>query len=269
MSFREILHQEWLRRRQVNAGYSMRAFARDLRVSPSRLCEVMKSQQSFTRRTAEKIVERLSLPKSEAEHFFDLVDAENKFNPSVRKAAQKKLSSRSQSFKANSKPLADTQLEILSEHTYAQIYEALDLDGCPKDFERQEIWLAKLVGVNRLEVFAALRRLRSSKLIEIKNGRYVKRDVDRASVHEISSATLRKIHSCLISQSLIALNQQSVDERFFNSLCLSFDQSRLNEAKQDLREFIAQFNAKYGHGPKKNATYAFTTQFFRLLEDRT
>ena len=75
--YRSILKDELLRRIRQNPRYSLRAFARDLRLSPSRLSEVLSGKQGLSRQAAKAITERLGWRGSEAERFIDLVESQH------------------------------------------------------------------------------------------------------------------------------------------------------------------------------------------------
>ena len=49
MDYRDILSDQFNVRRKVNARYSLRAFARDMSISPSRLSEVISGKGDLSR----------------------------------------------------------------------------------------------------------------------------------------------------------------------------------------------------------------------------
>lgn len=58
-NLREILSLELQRRAAKNKAYSLRAFAKQLGISPSYLCEILQERKNPTRQMTEKILEKL------------------------------------------------------------------------------------------------------------------------------------------------------------------------------------------------------------------
>jgi transcriptional regulator with XRE-family HTH domain len=75
-SCRVILQQTLLTKQKKNSRYSLRAFARDLRVSPSFLSEVLNGKYGISRQLARQIAERLGFDARECDHFCELADLE-------------------------------------------------------------------------------------------------------------------------------------------------------------------------------------------------
>lgn len=57
---RALLAQELARRQSRNLRYSLRAFARDLQLSPSFLCQILSSKRGFSSKSAERISSALA-----------------------------------------------------------------------------------------------------------------------------------------------------------------------------------------------------------------
>jgi transcriptional regulator with XRE-family HTH domain len=58
---RDYLAQELLRRKERNPSYSLRSFARDLRLSPSCVSEILNNKRSPSPKNVRKIAEKLAL----------------------------------------------------------------------------------------------------------------------------------------------------------------------------------------------------------------
>jgi hypothetical protein len=57
---RILLEQELARRQSRNLRYSLRAFARDLQLSPSFLCQILAAKRGFSAKSAERISNTLA-----------------------------------------------------------------------------------------------------------------------------------------------------------------------------------------------------------------
>lgn len=75
-SCRVILQQLLCAKQQKNGRYSLRAFARDLKISPSFLSEVLNGKYGISKKLARQISECLHFDDSDAEHFCRLADSD-------------------------------------------------------------------------------------------------------------------------------------------------------------------------------------------------
>lgn len=86
-TFSEFLKAEYKKRKSRNGSYSLRAFARDLGLSPSRLCEVLQGNCGVSERTIETVASRLKLTSGARSHLKDLVIVETARDGKTREAA--------------------------------------------------------------------------------------------------------------------------------------------------------------------------------------
>lgn len=73
MDFRDILKEEHRKRASKNPSYSLRAFARDLDMFPTRLIAVIKGRYGLSPDAALKIADRLSFNVEQKNEFYNLV----------------------------------------------------------------------------------------------------------------------------------------------------------------------------------------------------
>ena len=91
--YKIYLTREFEFRRRRNSGYSLRAFARDLEIQPSKLSEILSQRVGMSTATAEKIAANLKLLDDESRHFISLVERDHGRSQSLRLNAQKNLES--------------------------------------------------------------------------------------------------------------------------------------------------------------------------------
>lgn len=262
--FREILLHHFQSRQHRVPGYSLRAFARDLQVSPSRLSEVLGKGHRLSLSTAARVATNIGLSSSETAYFQTLVAAEYASD----EKGQAQIDQRLQVFESQIvyRDLYADELKAITEWTHFAILEALDLEDCPDIKSEQEKWLAKKLKRSRVETFGALRRLVRLKLVKVKGGGYRKTGANFASTHDVPSAELRQMHQALIQQGISALHREPVTRRSVNSLLLGIDKAKAPEAFQRLFEFCRDFNRDFGSEGKKTDVYCLSLQFFPLTE---
>lgn len=81
-NYRVWLKAEFAERCQRNPGYSLRSFARDLKILPSRLGDILHGHQGMSVTVAKALASRLAWSESEREHFAALVEAALLLKPS-------------------------------------------------------------------------------------------------------------------------------------------------------------------------------------------
>lgn len=89
--YRTTLKKEFELRRGRNAFYSLRAFARDLGLSPARLSEVLAGKKGISSEAAESIALKLNLDRDEKELFSLSVDKLHSRSKSGKALAKAKL----------------------------------------------------------------------------------------------------------------------------------------------------------------------------------
>lgn len=90
-NYRHYIQSEFEHRRLRNPSYSLRAFARDLKTSPSRLSEAINGKRGISTALARQIVKILDLGGVDAEIFLWSVEAEHSRSAKQRALAQQKL----------------------------------------------------------------------------------------------------------------------------------------------------------------------------------
>lgn len=90
-NYRHYLMGEYENRKGRNPGYSLRAFARDLNTSPSRLSEAINGKRGISSKLAEQFIEALNLEGIDAEVFRLSVESEHARSGRQKLEAQEKL----------------------------------------------------------------------------------------------------------------------------------------------------------------------------------
>lgn len=90
-SFVEYLIDRFQMRVDRNPHYSLRAFARDLKIDASRLSQILKGKQGLSMTFAERICYSLRLSEAESRHFCHLVASRHARSNFARVQAKKAL----------------------------------------------------------------------------------------------------------------------------------------------------------------------------------
>lgn len=226
---RETLEREFSKRKKSNHRYSLRAYARALRLDPSTLSKMMKGRRPLGAAASEKIMGRLSLPDAERNRVLSLLEDSSCHD--FRKMRAKRYVA-----------LGEDQFTLISNWCH---YAILELLGLPT-FESDPKWIARALRISPLEARLALDRLLRLGLIaydEAKN-RYVDRSGGRTTTlgPERSAAAFREMQRQILEQALQALKETPYEERDQSSLTLAMDPARIPEIRALLKKFRRKLN---------------------------
>lgn len=133
------------------------------------------------------------------------------------------------------------------------------------DFKEDPFWIVAKMGgkVTASQVRSTLQELESIGLIVRDQRTNRLRPPNRVieSTHDIPSAAIREHQKGMLNQSLQAIEERPIDERFFNSLTLAFNSKRVVEARKKLREFMQNFNEEFS-AESPDSVFQMNFQFF-------
>ena len=88
-----------------------------------------------------------------------------------------------------------------------------------------------------------------------------KADSSHETTHDSPSEAIREHHKGMISRALEAIDEQEVDERHLNSLTLKLNKENYKMAKNDILNFVKEFNDKY-HSNGSSSVFQLNIQLF-------
>jgi uncharacterized protein (TIGR02147 family) len=255
--YRHYLKGELETRIQRNATYSLRAFARDLKMMPQVLSLVLNGKKGLSTDAALHIAERLKLGVEDTAYFIDLVHLNQAKTDAARKLAQYRLSQYPTEAAFN--PLQEEVFKIISDWYHYAILELTFTGQLSNDAKS----ISKRLGITEHEAKQAIARLLKVGLLENQDGVLIKSERHITSTHDLPSAGLRKYHSQILDRAKEALESQDVGERDITGVTMAIDPSRLPEAKAMIKEFRRQLMTLLETGERAEV-YQFSAQLFRL-----
>ncbi len=259
-NYREWLKETFAVRCKKNPSYSLRAFARDLGLFPSHLCDVFNGKQGLSRKTAIRIADTIKLKESEKQLFVTMVDAEHSRNPSQRKRAVERLE-KLKITETVQKIGADT-FNVISDWYHFALLDLMETVEFVPDMD----WIAKRLEITKDEASRAVERLVSIGLLEMGAKGWIKTRQFPSVFSDIPSEPIRKYHRALLQKAEISLTTHPMETRDFSSMSIPIDPSDLDEIAEDIRVFRRSLDNKYKLRARKNAVYALCIQFFSLTD---
>jgi transcriptional regulator with XRE-family HTH domain len=219
---RELLRRELDRRLESNPRYSLRAFARALRMSPGELSEVMNGKRPLSPRSAQRIAEALSLSPHEERQLLAQT-----LRPGV--AAPLKA--------PPSLDLDEDQFRLVSDWACFAILNLLDAERV----RWQAHYIAERFQLDVARASSAMARLVRLKLVEVKDGIATafrpKGDEIVAAPQVVASAAIRRYHRDLLMKGLEAIESQAPTERELGGVGFAVAQEDLPDLKKMLQQF--------------------------------
>lgn len=260
ITFRDVLQREFGSKRSRNANYSLRAFARDLQMPPSKLSEVLRGFSGLSAKSANKIAKKLQLSVTETKWFVLSVEAHH--NRSKRERARFREELIKQSEGGNFSEIDLEKFKVISDWHHFAIME---LTGAA-DFSSDPEKIARRLGLSIDEVRSAIARLIALDLLKYdQEGRLQQTLEDLRTTSDIPSREIRRHHSQILGLAEKALENVSMDQRDFSSMMLLISAEQMEEARSLIKEFRRNFDRiMKARSDEKNRLYSLSIQFIPL-----
>lgn len=257
--FRDILVQELEKRVRKNPAYSLRAFARDLQLSPAHLSQIVRGKEGFSRVSAQRAAEVLFDSADEIEQFCNLVESQHGRSWAGREAAAKSLNE----LWAKNKKQITTQSDILSWYHLAILHLSDH-----KDFQSDAGWIAKYLGLSVEQTENAIDQLLQTELLaQGPQGFYRKQG---AFIHSenIPRPVIRAFHKQILEKALESIESQSMDQRFLSSITFAASKENLAEMRESMKRFIAEIEriSYKSTSAEKDELSCLSLQLFNLKD---
>lgn len=258
LDYREILRERLAGRQGRNPSYSLRAYARDLGISPSRLSEILSGDHALSAAKAEGVAAHLGLSTDEQAHFVDLVAIESSPSSSVKADAKKRVDARRSSAEASE--VSADQFALVSRWWHFAMLELFKT----KEFKPTPTWIAGRLGIAKDEARAAMARLlrlgflrRSGKSISVSKPK-------TRTPYAVHSEAIRSYHHELVKRADQAIELQGFDERDTSSVVLAVDGTRIAEARERIAKFRREFAEDFAVQKNASSVYCLAVHYFRL-----
>lgn len=256
----DYIRIEMQNRRNRRSEYSLRAFARDLNLSPSTLSEILSGKVGISPQKSQDLAKRLKLSEPHDEHFCDLVSSKFSRNLKAKKEASLRVTSRLRSTNSH---LSLEKFKLVSDWQHNAILELIDLNPSYHSLEA----LSKALGLPKKLIKESVERLLLLGEIKIE-GRCWSTSSDVTFVGEkIPSDAVKNYHKQVIEKAQEALYHQSIDKREFQTSFFPIDPNDIESFKLDLARMRKELLKKYRHKPGKSKVYALSIQLFDLHKD--
>lgn len=262
--YRELLKGELSKRCEKRAGYSLRAFARDLGLDPAQLSRILSGKKNLSLLSAQSVSEKLFSASEDREVFVAAVELAIAKKPSLRDRALKKLSSlhSNASSMNEAMTLSLESIKVISDWYHFAILDLTKVKGVahtPAAF-------AQYLGISEIEVKLAIERMTKLGLMEKRGTRFVKTKAKLVTPSDTPNVALRRFHSQMIEKAVHSLETQTVHERYVVGKTLSIRKEDIPKYKSLVEDFFSKVSSLVlaSGTSEPNALYQLNVQFFDL-----
>ena len=237
----EHLKLELQKRMQNNSLYSLRAFARDLGISASLLSKILNNKYQIKDKLALSLIEVLELKLADYElnHFKDALSYD----------------------KSQLLSLEQDQFQLICEWYHDAIIEISGLKNISIGVED----LAKILNISETQAEEAVDSLLNLQLIKIDKNNKIKSNTAQTNTNildeYITSASARNQQAQILTKSIDALQNISIQERSHTSITLKFDSTRVKEVKELITNFRLKFSQEM-EDANGDSVYQMQISFF-------
>lgn len=255
-SYQSLLKDHFLKRKERNSLHSIRAFAKQLGLSPSYISLLFSEKRQLNLKTAEDISLKLCLPAHERKYFLSLVEYQTAKNETTKEKAFFQL----QKLARRSTSPSCLEMDIFIKMSHWYYNSILAFLTLPKEIMTVRN-IARRFGLDVFLVENCLRRLERLKLVEYISGKWRPKN-EFLEVKSMPSLVLRNYQKSILQMALAAIDEQSFDDRESSSLVFTIDPKQLPLARRMISEFQDQLA---GLLDSSNATevYQCSIQLFR------
>ncbi len=256
--YRDYLRFELDARQSRRPKYSLRAFSRDLKMSPSHLSDVLSGRERLSLQAAQVVSKALGFNAIKKSHFIGMVALEK-----VSKVdEQAKLRAKLEKIVKDDSSYHEHDLDhfkMISDWFHLGILAAAELKHVNGSIQKT----AKSLGLDGITTKEAVRRLARLGLIRIKDhGIDVIKKKTMTPRSEVPSYSVRRFHRQMLQKASEALDLFAVSERFASSSFIAISRDDMPAAKEFLIEMRSKFVERFENKDKADEIVGLTLAIF-------
>lgn len=242
----KILSQEFTSRSLRNHQYSLRAFARDLGVSPASLSNILCGKQSISRSLAESMSSHLLIPDSSKEIFILSADYCSTRSALSRKSIKQRLCIL---LRDETSRLDLDAFTVIQDPMHFAVLECLKIPTLNDDLNK----IANFLGIDLDQAHAIAQRLQSVKLVYLDNGKLIPTVESTYTFPKASNFAIQNYHAAILARATDSL-RNSIETRTFCSLLTACSREERKNIEKKLNDFMKklEFEIETSTAPKND-----------------
>ena len=238
------------KRQQKNPHYSLRAYARHLRINPGTLSKVLNGERKLSSKSAETVMTALNLGTQEKALFMESLEDKKLLIDNIKIKNSK-----------SSYIVSETNYKIIAEWEHFVVLDLFDLNSFDPTTEN----IQKKLGLSKLRAEVVLENLIKSGLIDIDHdGKFIRRYQNLKTTDDIPNQALVDSHIETLEIAQKKIEDVLVEYRDFSSISLPMDLKKLPEAKAIIKEFRQKMKSLLEDDQNKTEIYQLAVQLYPL-----
>ena len=256
--YRDYLRFELDARQSRRPKYSLRAFSRDLKMSPSHLSDVLSGRERLSIQTAQVVSKALGFNPIKKSHFIGMVALEKASKAEEQAKLRAKLDKIVKDDSAYHEHDLD-HFKMISDWHHLGILAAAELKSIGGNVQKT----AKTLGLDGKTVKEAVRRLSRLGLVRVKDRVIeVLKKKTMTPRAEVPSYSVRRFHRQMLQKAGEALDLFAVSERFASSSLIAIAKEDMPAAKEFLIEMRSKFVERFENKDKADEIVGLTHALF-------
>lgn len=252
------MQAEFSARKKRNSRYSVRAFARDLGLSPSHLSEFLSGKSNISHEKAPSLAEKLKLSGAHKEHWCDLLMVQSKYQRD-RDAAAFRIRQRLEDCQG---AVSLKVFQVISDWYYFAILACFG--GCSKMTIPE---VGSRLNISEEKIEKAIDDLVQVKLLSVTDEGFVPTDDYSLVGNAIPSEAVRESHKQVLNKAAEALDYFDMSSRESQSLFITVPRNQLPAFREALKNRVLQAAAEFSKtdlNKEDLSVQAITLQVFPL-----
>jgi uncharacterized protein (TIGR02147 family) len=229
--YRAALRNELAKRHERNPRYSVRAFAKALKVDPGVLSRVLSGNRVPSEKLARRLLTRLELGPKEERRFLASIASKH------RSRGLQRMNPFFQTLKSVDTPteLSIDLFRVISDWYHAAILEMTFVEG----FKPTPQWIARNLQISVSEADMAIERMIQLGLLEWKGDKLVKaQDQLTTADKHITTPALRRHQKQILEKAIHSLENDPIEVRNMSAMTMAIDPSLVPAARKMVSEFM-------------------------------
>lgn len=247
----EVLKSFLQKKNKKNNLYSLRAFARDLGISPAFVTQILNGKKRINVSRAVEIAKALKLTETEKSSLVDAVFHESGIDLKVRE-------------EVNYDALVDLSKEEFIAVANWYHFAILDL-VTTENFQSDTSWIAKKLGISVADAEMGLARLLKIGLLIEKDGTIKKANRQVRFSTKVSIDAVREHHNQMMDRAkkqLERTDENSFNKRMICSITCAADPRKIEEARKRVLDFQQELANFLSADEGCEEVYQFNIQLF-------
>ena len=212
-----------------NPGYSLRAYARKLELSPSALSEILNGKRKISQKMAARILDRMNLSPEITAPVLNLF-GKTKSLDFMESDIEPDLPTPTP---IDFLQLSSDQFNLIAEWQHFAVLSLMET----KNFKSDISWIARKLNITIPQANASIERLIRLGFVFQKNKKFVTNKRALLTSDNIPNQAVRKSHYGDLNLAEKALDHIPVESRDFTSITIAANKNNIVKARKLIREF--------------------------------